>query len=317
MRTLLGAAAISTVLALSGPAMALDELLLVAPAAPGGGWDQTARAFQETMQGEGIVKTVTVENIPGAGGTVGLAQFVDKHKGNPNALLVNGLVMVGAILTNNSPVTLDQVTPIARLTGEYEVLVVPSSSEIKTLSDLIDKFKADPGSVSWGGGSAGGTDHILAGLIAQSLGIEGSKVNYVPFSGGGEALAAVMGGHVTVGVSGLGEWKGQIQSGELRALAISAPEKLEGVNIPTLKEQGVDVQLANWRAVVAAPGIDENQRTALLDTIDATVKSEGWKKVLADKQWMDLYLPGDEFAALLKQENERVAATLKQIGLVK
>ena len=233
--TLLRAATVTMVLGFAGPALALDDLLLIAPAAPGGGWDQTARALQETMQSGGIAKTVTVENIPGAGGTVGLAQFVDKHKGNGNALLVNGLVMVGAILTNASPVTLDQVTPIARLTGEYEVLVVPASSEIKTLDDLVAKFKADPGSISWGGGSAGGTDHILAGLVAQAVGVEGAKVNYVPYSGGGEALAAILGGHVSVGISGLGEWQGQIKSGELRALAISAPERLEGVDIPTLK----------------------------------------------------------------------------------
>ncbi|HEU4498594.1 MAG TPA: tripartite tricarboxylate transporter substrate binding protein [Sphingomicrobium sp.] len=317
LRPLLRAAAVTMVLGLAGPAMAIDELLLIAPAAPGGGWDQTARALQETMQSEGVVKTVTVENVPGAGGTVGLAQFVDKHKGNGNALLVNGLVMVGAILTNNSPVNLDQVTPIARLTGEYEVLVVPAASEIKTLAELVDKFKADPGSVSWGGGSAGGTDHILAGLIAQTVGIEGSKVNYVPFSGGGEALAAIMGGHVTVGISGLGEWQGQIASGELRALAISSPERLEGLDIPTLKEQGVEVELANWRAVVGAPGLDDAQKKALIDSLDATVKSEGWKKVLADRKWMDLYLAGDEFAALLKEENDRVTGTLKQIGLVK
>jgi putative tricarboxylic transport membrane protein len=317
LRPLLRAAAVTMVLGLAGPAMAIDELLLIAPAAPGGGWDQTARALQETMQSEGVVKTVTVENVPGAGGTVGLAQFVDKHKGNGNALLVNGLVMVGAILTNNSPVTLDQVTPIARLTGEYEVLVVPAASEIKTLAELVDKFKADPGSVSWGGGSAGGTDHILAGLIAQTVGIEGSKVNYVPFSGGGEALAAIMGGHVTVGISGLGEWQGQIASGELRALAISSAERLEGIDIPTLKEQGVEVELANWRAVVGAPGLDDAQKKALIDSLDATVKSEGWKKVLADRKWMDLYLAGDEFAALLKEENDRVTGTLKQIGLVK
>jgi putative tricarboxylic transport membrane protein len=315
--TLLRAATISMTLGLAGPALALDELLLIAPAAPGGGWDQTARSLQETMQGGGIVKTVTVENIPGAGGTVGLAQFVDKHKGNGSALMVNGLVMVGAILTNASPVTLDQVTPVARLTGEYEVLVVPASSDIKTLADLTNKFKADPGSVSWGGGSAGGTDHILAGLIAQSVGVEGAKVNYVPYSGGGEALAAILGGHVTVGISGLGEWQGQIKSGELRALAISSPERLEGVDIPTLKEQGVDVELANWRAIVGAPGLDDAQKKALVETVDATVKSEAWKKILADKQWMDLYLSGDEFSSFLKQENERVTATLKQIGLVK
>jgi putative tricarboxylic transport membrane protein len=317
LANLMRAAALTMVLGSAGPALALDELLLIAPAAPGGGWDQTARALQETIQGAGVAKTVTVENVPGAGGTVGLAQFVDKYKANGNALLVNGLVMVGAILTNNSPVTLDQVTPIARLTGEYEVLVVPASSDINSLADLMSKFKADPGAVSWGGGSAGGTDHILAGLIAQTAGIEGSKVNYVPFSGGGEALAAIMGGHVTVGISGLGEWVGQIKSGELRALAISSPERLPDTDIPTLKEQGVNVDLANWRAVVAPPGIDDGQKTALLQAVDTAVKSDGWKKVLTDKQWMDLYLAGDEFASFLKQENERVTATLKQIGLVK
>lgn len=314
---LLRAAAIAFVLGQTGPVLALDDVLLVAPAAPGGGWDQTARALQDVMKTAGVAKTVTVENVPGAGGTVGLAQFIDKYKGNGNALLVNGLVMVGAILTNNSPVTLEQVTPIARLTGEYEVLVVPASSEVKSLDDLIAKFKADPGSVSWGGGSAGGTDHILAGLIAQAAGIEGSKVNYIPYSGGGEALAAIMGGHVTVGISGLGEWLGQIQSGELRALAISAPQKLEGIDIPTLKEQGIDVELANWRAIVGASGIDDGQKKALLEALDTTVKSDGWKKVLTDKKWMDLYLAGDDFATFLKQENDRVAATLKQIGLVK
>ena len=317
LANLMRAAAVTMVLGAAGPALALDELLLIAPAAPGGGWDQTARALQETIQGTGAANSVTVENVPGAGGTVGLAQFVDKHKANGNALLVNGLVMVGAILTNNSPVTLDQVTPIARLTGEYEVLVVPASSDINSLADLMSRFKADPGAVSWGGGSAGGTDHILAGLIAQTAGIEGSKVNSVPFSGGGEALAAIMGGHVTVGISGLGEWVGQIKSGELRALAISSPERLPDTDIPTLKEQGVNVDLANWRAVVAPPGIDDAQKTALLQVVDTAVKSDGWKKVLTDKQWMDLYLAGDEFASFLKQENERVTATLKQIGLVK
>jgi putative tricarboxylic transport membrane protein len=317
LSALMRAAAVTLVLGLTSPAFALDEMLIIAPAAPGGGWDQTARALQETIQTSGIVKTVTVENVPGAGGTVGLAQFVDKHKGNGNALLVNGLVMVGAILSNASPVTLDQVTPIARLTGEYEVLVVPAASEIKTLADLTAKFKADPGSVSWGGGSAGGTDHILAGLVAQAAGGDAAKVNYIPYSGGGEALAAILGGHVTVGISGLGEWQGQIKSGELRALAISSPERLQGVDIPTLKEQGVDVELANWRAVVGAPGLDDAQKQALTAAVDQTVKSEAWQKVLADKQWMNLYLAGDEFASYLKQENERVTGILKQIGLVK
>ncbi|MBL8907946.1 MAG: tripartite tricarboxylate transporter substrate binding protein [Rhizobiales bacterium] len=299
-----------------GSAAALDDVRIIAPAAPGGGWDQTARAMQEAIQGSGGAATVTVENVPGAGGTVGLAQLVSQENGKPNVLMVNGLVMVGAILTNNSAVTLEQVTPIARLTGEFEVVVVPAASEIKTLADLVAKLKADPGAVAWGGGSAGGTDHILAGLIARAVGADVSKLNYVPFSGGGEALAAIMGGHVTAGISGYSEWSGQIQTGELRALGISAPERLAGIDIPTLKEQGVDVELANWRAIVAAPGLDDAQTKALLAVVDGAVKSDAWKKTLTDKNWTDLYLPGDDFAALLKAENARVTEILKGIGLV-
>jgi putative tricarboxylic transport membrane protein len=318
-RTLIVAALAGTLLGLGSltqSAAALDDLRIIAPAAPGGGWDQTARAMQEAIQGAGGAKAVTVENVPGAGGTVGLAQLVSQESGKPNVLMVNGLVMVGAILTNKSAVTLEQVTPIARLTGEFEVVVVPAASDIKTLGDLVAKLKADPGSVAWGGGSAGGTDHILAGLIAKAAGADVTKLNYVPFSGGGEALAAIMGGHVTAGISGYSEWAGQIQSGELRALGISAPERIAGIDIPTLKEQGVDVELANWRAIVAPPGLDEAQTKELAAAVDGAVKSDAWKKILADKNWTDLYLAGDDFGQLLKAENARVTDILKGIGLV-
>lgn len=301
---------------MSAQAFALDNLTIIAPAKPGGGWDQTARAMADVLQAGGQAKAVTVENVAGAGGTVGLAQFADKNKGDGNALLVNGLVMVGAVLTNNSPVSLTDTTPIARLTGEYEVIVVPASSPLKTLADLAAAMKADIGKVAIGGGSAGGTDHILAGLVAQAAGADATKLNYVPFSGGGEALAAIMGGHVTAGISGYGEWEGQIKSGELRALGISSGAKVEGIDIPTLKEQGIDVELANWRSVVAAPGISDDQKKALLAAVDGMHGSDAWKKVLADKKWIDLYMSGDEFAAYLKSENDRVTGVLKTIGLV-
>ncbi|RPH69086.1 MAG: tripartite tricarboxylate transporter substrate binding protein, partial [Hyphomicrobiales bacterium] len=248
----------------SGTAFAVNDLRIIAPAGPGGGWDQTARALADVMAASGATG-ITVENVPGAGGTVGLAQLVDQEKGKPNVMMVNGLVMVGAILTNQSAVNLGMTTPVARLTGEYEVIVVPASSEVKTLADLVAKLKADTGTVAFGGGSAGGTDHILAGLVAKAAGGDVTKLNYVPFSGGGEALAAVMGGHVVAGISGYSEWAGQIASGELRALAISAPERQAGIDIPTLKEQGVEVELANWRAIVAPPGLDEAQTKALRD----------------------------------------------------
>lgn len=303
-------------LGFSSTAYAVDDLRIIAPAKPGGGWDGLARSLAEVMTAAGA-KGVTVENVPGAGGTVGLAQLVDQEKGKGNVLMVNGLVMLGAILTNQSTVNLGMTTPIARLTGEYEVIVVPAASDIKTLADLTAKLKADTGAVAFGGGSAGGTDHILAGLVAKAAGGDVTKLNYVAYSGGGEALAAILGGHVVAGISGYSEWSGQITSGELRAIAISAPDRQAGIDVPTMKEQGVDVALANWRAVVAAPGIDDASKKALLDAIDATVKSDAWKKVLADKKWTDLYLAGDDFGKLIEAENASTTEVLKAVGLVK
>ncbi len=313
---LAAAAALTSLLATGAQGQAIESMYVMAPANPGGGWDQTARSIQESMVASGAAGSVQVENVGGAGGTVGLAQFVDRKKGDGTALMVSGLVMVGAILTNQSPVTLDQVTPIARLTGEYEVIVVPGSSDIQSLDQLIEKLKADPGAVAWAGGSAGGTDHILVGLIAKAVGADPTKINYVPYSGGGEALAAIMGGHVAAGVSGYGEFAGQIASGDLKALAISSPERVPGIDIPTLMEQGVDVELANWRAVMAPPELDDAERTTLLAAVDQMAKSEHWQSTLKQRDWMDLYLPGDEFAAYLAKQNTDIDAVLRDIGLV-
>jgi putative tricarboxylic transport membrane protein len=295
---------------------ALESLRVIAPAKPGGGWDQTARAIEEVVRGLKLADAVSVENVPGAGGTIGLSQLASKESGDPKVLMVMGLVMVGAILTNQSPATLDQTTPIARLTGEFEVVVVPAASELKSMADLTAKLKADAAAVAFGGGSAGGTDHILAGLIIKAAGADVTKLNYIPYSGGGEALAAILGGHVAAGISSLSEWEGQIKSGELRVLAISSGTKVEGVDAPTLKEQGLDVELANWRGVVAPPELDDAGKAALLDLVKQLHDSAEWKKILADKKWTDLYLAGDEFAALVKEENQRTTEVLKAIGLV-
>ncbi|MGH6905331.1 MAG: tripartite tricarboxylate transporter substrate binding protein, partial [Geminicoccaceae bacterium] len=236
------AASVATAL----PAAAqIQGLEIIAPASSGGGWDQTARAMQTALQDAGLAQDVQVMNIPGAGGTIGLAQFVTSKEGEGDTLLISGLVMLGSILTNDAPVTIDQTTPIARLIGEYEVIVVPASSELQTLDDLIAALKEDPGAVSWAGGSAGGVDHILVGLIAKEAGVDPTQINYVPFSGGGEALASLLGGHVTAGVSGYAEWAGQIEAGELRALAVSGAERMAGVDVPTLQEQGVAIELVN------------------------------------------------------------------------
>jgi putative tricarboxylic transport membrane protein len=231
--------------------------------------------------------------------------------------MVNGFVMVGALAMNKSPVTLDQVTPIARLTEEIQVIVVPANSPVKTAKDLAAALKADIAKVTFAGGSAGGIDHIMAAMFAGAVGADSTKVNYVPFSGGGESLAAILGGKVTAGISGYSEYEGQIKAGKLRAIGITAAERRTGIDVPTFKEQGVDLVLTNWRSVVAAPGITAEQKKVLSDAIEKMVKSPAWQEVLKQKGWDDAYLAGDAFADFLKKENVRVIDVLKSIGLVK
>jgi len=312
-----GILAMAAVTGFATAAVAQAELKLVAPAAPGGGWDQTARSMQQALVASGAAKSVQVTNVPGAGGTIGLAQFANSAKGDPNQLMVNGFVMMGAILTNKSPVSLEQTTPIARLTTEYLAIVVPTDSPIKSAKDLAAAVKADPAKVTWAGGSAGGVDHIAVALFAKAVGADPTKINYIPFSGGGEALAAILGGKVTAGISGYGEFEGQVKAGKLRLIAVTSAQKLPNVDAPTLKEQGVDLEIANWRSVVAPPGLSPEQRKTLLDTIDKMVKSPAWQEVLKQKGWDDAYLPGDAFAKFLQEENARVREVLTSVGLVK
>jgi putative tricarboxylic transport membrane protein len=298
---------------LAVPASALD-LKIMAPAAPGGGWDGTARAMQAALQGEKLAN-VQVQNVPGAGGIIGLAQFVNQSKGDPNSLIVGGYVMVGAIIANKAAVTLDNVTPIARLTGEYEAIVVPASSPIKSMADLVAQLKADPGKVSWGGGSAGGVDHIAAGLIAKAAGVDPKKVNYIAFSGGGEALASILGGKVTVGVSSWSEFESQVKAGKLRVLAVSSAEPLPGVDAPTLKQAGLNVDIQNWRMVAAPPGITPEQKAALTKVVQTMAESKTWKDMCAQKGWISTYLAGPAFDAALKQEISQTTTVLKDLGL--
>ena len=314
---ILSRAAVIGVAIAASSAFALDSVKIMIPASPGGGWDQTGRNLAQAMQKANVVKNIQFDNKGGAGGTIGLAQFVNTSKGDGSAMMVGGMVMVGGIIMNKSAVNLGMVTPLARLTGEFEILVVPNNSPIKTLKDLVDKFKADPGSVSWGGGSAGGTDQILAGMIAQAVGVDPVKVNYIPYAGGGEAQAAILGGHVTVGVSGYAEFSAQIKAGKFRALAISADKKQAGIDVATLKDQGVNVELANWRGVFAAPGITEAQRKDLIAALDATVKSPAWKETLTKMDWTDLYLPGEDFGKYIESENKRIGDILAKLNLKK
>src|SRR5262245_5647906 len=295
-------------------AQSMAQLRLIAPAAPGGGWDLTARVMQQALQREGLARLAPVENIPGAAGTIGLARFIGAERGRGDVLMVSGLIMLGGIVTHQSPVTLRDTVPIARLTGEYEVIAVPAASPLRSLQDLIAAFKAQPGSISWGGGSAGGSDQILAGLVADAVGVDPKRVNYIAFSGGGESMSAILGGTVSVGINGFAEFAPQLEAGTLRALAISSGERLPGVDIPTLREQGVNVEFENWRSLVAPPAIMPAEQAHLETMVRAMVQSPSWRDSLARYRWLDRYLDGDAFARFVDAEEERVRSILKKLG---
>ncbi|SIO15612.1 Bug family tripartite tricarboxylate transporter substrate binding protein [Agromyces cerinus] len=300
-------------------AASLDAVNLIAPADPGGGWDQTARAMSQVLTDEELVAQAPVQNIGGAGGTVGLASLANEK--DPATLMVTGLVMVGAVETNASDVRIEDMTPIAKLTEEALVLVVPSSSPYKTTEDLVDAIVEEGAAISVTGGSAGGADHILAGMLLTEAGVDAadipSTLNYIPNSGGGEAVTMLLGNTVQAGISGVGEFVEQIEAGELRALAVSSPEPVDLLpDTPTLVEEGYDVELTNWRGLLAPGGISDADIEALTTLVTEMHDSEGWSATLEEKGWADAFLVGDEFQSFLDGDIAEVTQTLTTIGLV-
>ena len=293
-----------------------EDIQLMAPADPGGGWDSTARAMQPVLQDEVVDVNVEVYNVPGAGGTIGLAQLVENNAGDPHQLMVMGLVMIGGIRTNDSATTLEDVTPIASLTSEQEAIAVNTDSEFQTLEQLVEAWKADPASIAWAGGSAGGTDHILVGLLAQAAEIDPAGINYVPYSGGGEALNDILANPDLVGVSGVSEFADSVEAGQLRWLAVSGEAAPEGVDAPTISESGFEVVLENWRGVVAPPDISDEQRDAIVGVITEMHDAAGWQTALDENGWGDFFMTGDEFVTFVGEETTRVEGVLREIGLI-
>ncbi len=300
--------------ALPFSAWAGGNVKMMIPANPGGGWDTTGRALGKALQEAKAADSVTYDNKGGAAGALGLAQFVNGSKGDPNAMMVMGAVMLGGIITGKPPVNLSQATPVARLTSEYNVFVLPANSPFKTMADVVAQLKKDPGSVKWGGGSRGSTEHIAAAMIAQRVGVDPSKINYVAFRGGGEATAAILGGNVTVGGSGFSEFAEYIKAGKMTAIAVTSPKKLN--NVPTLKEQGIDVEIGNWRGVYGAPGITPAQRKALTDMVVAAVKTKSWQESLEKNDWTSSLMTGPAFDKFVDDEFASLRATMVKSGMV-
>ena len=297
-------------------ALAGTNLKMMIPANPGGGWDTTGRALGKALQDAKAADTVTYDNKGGAAGALGLAQFVNGSKGDPNALMVMGAVMLGGIITGKPPVSLSAATPLARLTSEYNVFVLPANSPFKSMKEVIEQLKKDPGSIKWGGGSRGATEHIAAAMIAREAGVDPARINYVAFRGGGEATAAILGGNVTIGGSGYSEFAEYINAGKMRALAVTSGTRLKGVNVPTLKEQGINVEIGNWRGVYGAPGITPAQRAALIEMLLKAMKSKSWTDAMEKNNWTPAVLTGAEFEKFVDDDFAALRATMVKSGMV-
>jgi putative tricarboxylic transport membrane protein len=301
--------------AASGAEGPVTGLRILVPNSPGSGYDTTARSASKALQEEKLAANVEVFNVAGAGGVVGLQRLANE-KGKNDILMQMGLGVVGAVYTNKSKVTLAETVPVAKLIEEAEAIVVPKGSPYNTLQDLVTAWKANPGAVPVGGASApGGPDHLTPMLLAKAVGVTPKDVNYVGYDGGGELLAGILGKKVAFGATGIGEVAEQAKAGQVKILAVTSAEPVEGLDAPTLKQAGVDLEFANWRGIVAPPGLPDGQRQEYIAMFQKMHDSPAWKKILADQGWTDAFETGDAFTTFLASENDRVAGVLKELGL--
>lgn len=298
-------------------AQARSSLTIIAPAAAGGGWDLVAREMQQALRTDGIVGNVQVVNVPGAAGTIGLSQLA-RMDGDPTTIMVTGTVMVGGIGMSDSSTTLTEVTPVSRLAEDFEVIAVPADSELETFEDVVAAWQENP-TMPIGGGSAGGIDHMIAAQLAEATGVGAGELHYTPHAGGGELTLSLLSdasGTVDVGISGYNDFRDLIDGGRLRAVAVVAPEPLEGVDAPTMIDLGYsEVDMVNWRGIVAAPGITDEERDELLDIVEEMTQTSSWDEAIERNRWEESWQGPDDFRDFLVGEQERIDAILEELGL--
>ncbi|MGO2659605.1 Bug family tripartite tricarboxylate transporter substrate binding protein [Mycetocola reblochoni] len=310
---LVGAAAVDAGSTAQG-ASARSTLTLMAPAAPGGGWDTFARESQQALRTNGITNSAQVVNVPGAGGTIGLSQLM-QMTGRDDMIMVTGGVMMGAAELSKTPERVEDTTLLARLADDYNVLVVPADSPYDTLEEFVAAWREAPGSTALAGGSLGSIDHLLSGMLAEEAGIAPTEITYIAYPGGGEVLTALLSHTAVAGISGYTDFRDQLGAGTLKALGMSAAEPIDGVDVPTFAEEGLDVSMSNWRGYVAPPGIPDATRDELVQILTEMHDTEQWRDTLARNNWTDTFMTGDELDAFVAEESARVSAIVEELGL--
>ena len=296
------------------------DLLMIIPNSPGGGYDQTGRAAVQVMKDDDITGgSFTVDNVVGAGGAGAMTSLIGKD-GDEHVMMTVGLGVVGSTYSFGSKYQLQDATPLAQLMSEPEGILVAGASPYETLDDLVQAWSEDPGELAVGGGSSpGGPDHLFPMQLADAIDIDPNDVNYVSYDGGGPLKTALLGEKIDVGFSGLAEFAGDVESGELRVLAVSGEQRYPDgpfAEIPTLTESGVDLTFLNWRGVLAPPGISEERTEELIGYLEKMHDSQGWQDQLEQYGWTDDFKTGDDFADFIDEQDERVSSTLEELGLL-
>ncbi len=296
------------------------DLLMIIPNSPGGGYDQTGRAAVQVMEEDEITGgSFTVDNVVGAGGAGAMTSLVGRA-GDEHTMMTVGLGVVGSTYSFAAPYSLDDATPLAQLMSEPEGILVPGDSPYETIDDFVEAWKADPGGINVGGGSSpGGPDHLFPMQLAAEIGIEPSEVNFITYDGGGPLTSALLGEKIDVGFSGLAEFAGQVESGELRVLAVSGEERYPDgafAEIPTLTESDIDLVFLNWRGVLAPPEISAERTEELIGYLQTMHDTPEWQAVLEENGWTDDFKTGDDFATFIDEQDQRVSGTLEELGLI-
>jgi putative tricarboxylic transport membrane protein len=318
--TLMVTALAATLPLAAAPALAWEPtqpVEFIAPANPGGGWDTLVRTVSRVLQEEELAPVnFAAINIPGGGGAVAWAQIA-ADSGNPHKIFAASPPIILVPLSGQSRYDHTAFTPIARLITDYSIVLVPADSPYETITDLFDAIEENPG-LSIGGGSAPGSmDHISMTSAAAAAGLDARNVNYIAFSGGGEAMVSLLGGHVEAVITGAGEAVSQLAGGEIRALGVSAPERIEALpDVPTYQEQGLDYTFDIWRGVLGTPDMPEEAVSYYEELFAEMLETDAWAAARDQLGWIDAYQGSEEFGAFLDQQKDEFETILTDLGLL-
>ena len=309
---------------IAGPAAAQwkpeRNIEIIVGTGPGGGQDKTARTVQHLLTDKRFIEApVTVVNKPGGGGAVGWA-YLNQHAGDAHYAVIGTTTLLTSQITGRSPVSFTDITPLAMLLSESVALSVRQESPLLTGKDLVERLKKDASSVSASiGSSVGGPNHIAFALIAKAAGGDVKKLKTVVFQGGGEAITATLGGHGDLISSAANNVIPHLAAGKMRVLGIAAPQRLGGVfaKVPTWKEQGIDVQITNWRMLAGPKGLTAAQIAYWDGALAKLVKTDEWKKDLDNNVFENTYMNSDETRRYLKAQYDQFHAALSEVGLAK